>query len=106
MKILSIIVALFTITQFSYAGEIACTAQITLLMADHPSCTDNNGEKQLAFMLAGSDVWICNNSDTASSLVLAAKMSEKSITVYMSDTGGATCQSHTQYIKPSYTYIQ
>lgn len=104
MKAISFFV-LFAITQFGYAGDIACSGKITLVMADHPSCIDGNGKKQLAFRLAGSSLWICNNSDAASSLVLAAKLSEKTVTVYMDDAGGATCQSHAQYIKPSYTIV-
>jgi hypothetical protein len=89
----------------SYAGEIACSGKITLVMADHKSCTDSNNVKQLAFRLEGSPVWICNNSDAASSLVLKAKFENKSVSVYMNDEKNATCESHAQYIKPSYTFI-
>jgi len=105
MKCISIFIALVAITSSAHAGEFACSRQVTLLMADHPSCTDNSGKKQLAFRLAGSSQWKCNNSDTASSLVLAAKMSNKAITVYLNDAGGATSQSHAQYIRPGYTFI-
>lgn len=105
MRLIGSFIFLISITSLVYAGDIACSGQITALMADHPSCTDDSGKEQLAFKISGSPSWKCNNSDTASSLVLAAKISNKSVIVYLSDAGGATCQSHTQYTKPSYTII-
>lgn len=104
-KLIVTFFALLLMSTSSFAGDISCSGKVTLLMADHTSCSDSEGKKQLAFRLAGSPLWKCNGSNTASSLVLAAKISNKSITVYLNDTGGTTCQSHAQYIKPRYTFI-
>ncbi len=76
-----------------------------MVMADHQLCLDPNNKKQLAFKLEDSSNWICNNSDAASSLILASKFENKSVLVYMSDDNNATCDAHDEYIKPTYTFI-
>ena len=90
----------------SLAGEIGCSGTVAVIMADHHSCTDETGKKQLAFKLSsGGGNWLCSGSDGSSALVLSAKMSDKNISVYISDDGGATCQSHANYLKPSYIVL-
>ncbi|MCG9682883.1 hypothetical protein L1D31_09890 [Vibrio sp. Isolate23] len=85
------------------AAEISCKGTVSLIMADHTSCRDDNGKKQLAFKVTGDNYWLCSGSDSASSLVLSVKMSEKNLVVYFDDNGGSlTCQSHRHYLKPKY----
>lgn len=89
----------------AYAGTLTCGGKVKLLMADHTSCRDSAGEMKLAFQLEGIDPWKCVESDAAASLVLAAKMTDQSILTYIDDFGGATCQTHTQYLKPKFIIL-
>jgi hypothetical protein len=98
---------LFFFTFNSYAADIACAGKVTWILADHAACTDEHNKKQFAFKVdTASGLWKCTNSDAASSLILAAKFENKTLSVYMSDEDGATCNSHAQHIKPSYIFIQ
>lgn len=84
------------------AGDVSCTGKVSVIMAEHNSCRDESGKKQFAYKLEGFSTWKCSSSDSASSLLLAAKISNKSITVYQSDKDGATCANHSDYLKASY----
>ncbi|ARU27792.1 hypothetical protein [Cellvibrio sp. PSBB006] len=88
------------------AADISCTGTVTWVMGDHPNCTDGNGKKQLAFKITGSDNWLCNNSDAASSLVLSAKVAEKPLLIYMNSDNGETCATRPHYVKPNYTIMK
>jgi len=105
MKYLKITFLSLFFVSYANAGDISCSGKISMLMADHNSCKDSNGKKQLAFKLKGTQSWLCNGSDTASSLILSAKMADKTLSVYISDAGGATCGTHANYLKPSYSII-
>src|SRR5690606_40948819 len=83
----------------SHAADVSCTGNVTWVMGDHANCIDDNGKKQLAFKISGSDSWLCNNSDTASSLVLSAKIAEKRIVVYINSDTGTTCENRQSYTK-------
>jgi len=89
----------------SHAADVSCTGNVTWVMGDHANCIDDNGKKQLAFKISGSDSWLCNNSDTASSLVLSAKIAEKRIVVYINSDNGTTCENRPSYTKPRYTIL-
>lgn len=97
--------ALLLIGNYAQAAEISCNGKVHWLMAEHPSCTDDTGKKQFAFKLEGMTSWKCSGSDTASSLLLAAKMSDKSLHVSINDTNGATCSTHTSYLKNNYIIL-
>ncbi|WP_156492041.1 hypothetical protein, partial [Oleiphilus sp. HI0123] len=89
MKFLKIIVVAFLlITANVHAADIACAGKVSALMAEHNSCKDSTGKKQFAFKLSGMSSWKCSGSDTASSLLLASKVADKSLSVYMSDANG------------------
>lgn len=103
--LLSIAVLTIFLVPAVYAAEINCYGKVGMLMADHPSCVDGAGKRQLAFKLEGTSPWLCNGSDAASSLVLSAKMADKNLSVYISDADGATCGAHANYLKPKYTII-
>jgi len=87
------------------AGDMACSGKISLLMAEHTSCKDENNKKQFAFKIEGTSSWKCSGSDTASSLLLAAKISDKPLTFYISDINGATCSVHSNYLKSNYIIL-
>ncbi|MBL1276737.1 MAG: hypothetical protein COB30_011680 [Ectothiorhodospiraceae bacterium] len=87
------------------AGTISCRGKVSVLMAEHVSCKDSDNKKQFAFKLEGMETWKCSGSDTASSLLLAAKISDKSLSVYISDGNGATCSTHSAYLKSSYIIL-
>ncbi|NQZ23646.1 MAG: hypothetical protein HRT53_16545 [Colwellia sp.] len=77
------------------------------ILADHSACTDAHNKKQFLFTIdTAPGLWKCSNSDTASSLLLAAKFEDKILSVYINDENGATCNSHPQQIQPSYIFIQ
>ena len=97
---------LITSSFYCNATEISCTGTITSLMADHSKCTDNNGKKQLAFKITGSNYWLCNDSDTASSVTLSAKIAEKPLEIYINNDNGETCEIHPHYLKPNYTILR
>jgi hypothetical protein len=91
---------------FANAAEIGCSGVVTWVMADHSSCKDDAGKKQLAFKHSSGAYWFCSGSDTASSLVLAAKMSQSALSVYMDNDGGnSTCSVHSHFLKPNYSII-
>ncbi|MCE9687164.1 hypothetical protein LZP73_13275 [Shewanella sp. AS16] len=92
----------FWMASSALAADIGCTGTIAYVMADHVICKDATGKKQFAFKLSGSSNWICSNSDSASSLVISAKVMKAEVSVYLNDANNATCQSHINYIKPSY----
>jgi hypothetical protein len=102
-KMLPMLCLFFPLT--ASAADIACSGNITWVMAEHPSCVDGNNKKQLAYKIEGSGYWFCSGSDTASSLVLGAKFAAKSVTVYMDNANGASCTSHSHYLKPSYIIL-
>lgn len=87
------------------AANIACKGTITWVMGDHPSCKDENGKKQLAFKHTTGAYWFCSGSDSASALILSAKMSKAPINIYMNDANGGTCNVHQHYLKPTYVIV-
>lgn len=106
MKFIKFIAVIFLFSGLNaYAGNISCSGKISMLMAEHDSCKDSAGKKQFAFKLVGTTSWKCSGSDTASSLLLASKVADKSLSVYMSDANGATCSTHNGYLKASYIIL-
>jgi len=103
----SFFLILLCFTFKSFAADIACAGRITWILADHAACIDVHNKKQFAYKIdTAPGLWKCSNSDSASSLILAAKFENKIVSVYMSDENNATCDSHAQHIKPSYIFIQ
>ena len=102
MKNLFILASLGLFSSWSNATDISCNGTITWVMADHPSCTDDSGKKQLAYKLSTGDYWFCSGSDAASSLILSAKVTNAQMLLYINNDNGATCQIHSHYMKASY----
>ncbi|NOU49063.1 hypothetical protein HG263_00670 [Pseudoalteromonas sp. JBTF-M23] len=105
MKKISVLIALLLIVNSAHAKDISCSGKVSMLMAEHISCKDSSNKKQFAFKLEGTTSWKCSGSDTASSLLLAAKVAEKPLTIYMDDANGATCSTHNGYLKVSYIIL-
>jgi hypothetical protein len=102
MKSLKFLIVLLLVGANAHAGDISCSGKVAMLMAEHNSCKDVNKKKQFAFKLEGMTSWKCSGSDSASSMLLAAKVSDKPLTVYISDANGATCSIHSSYLKANY----
>lgn len=106
MKNIIVFFGLILFSSLVGATDIACNGTITWVMADHPSCTDDSGKRQLAYKLSTGDYWFCSGSDTASSLILSAKVTNAQMLLYINNDNGATCQIHSHYMKASYIIVK
>lgn len=106
MKNYIALILLSVVTCSANAADIACNGTITWVMADNASCTDSSGKKQIAYKHSTGDSWLCSGSDSASSLILSAKIAAVPVTVYINNNNGETCQVHGSYVKASYIIIK
>jgi hypothetical protein len=78
------------------AADISCGGAISLVMADYPVCGGN-----VAFKTTGTGgvngIWMCAKSKEASTLIMLAQFSGKSLSVYIDNNGVTSCTTLPHY---------
>ena len=84
---------LVTLSAQTVADSVECGGLVTIIMANSSSCADTSGVKHLAYRTdKTTNNWLCTETSAGSSMVLAAYIASKPVSVTIpNQTTGTTC---------------
>ena len=100
---------LVTLSAQTVADSVECGGLVTIVMANSSDCADTSGVKHLAYRTdKTTNNWLCTETSAGSSMVLAAYIASKPVSVTIpNQTTGTTCSAlHGYWLKDLNVILQ